>query len=274
MGDDTTAARAVTPDAPRGLPVGAARSALASAVLLVALAAGSWSVGVGRAGAASETVDECVRRKVAAGETRSVALASCLAASNNTTVPPSGSPSLSTSSSDDGTSPVLLIAVGLGGAVVGAGIATALRSRRGPAIAAAPATSPSAPVSPAALHAMAPPAAGGQPPVPAMAPPSAGSTAPNGASAVLVTALIDLSDRVPSQALRAEILAALGRAGVHPMEPAVGDVFDVTHMRGVGGVAAPDAGWSGRIASVERAGFHDGVSVLRLPEVVVYTAGS
>jgi molecular chaperone GrpE (heat shock protein) len=93
-------------------------------------------------------------------------------------------------------------------------------------------------------------------------------------NAVLVSALIDLSDRVPSQALRAEIIAALGRAGVHPLEPAVGDVFDVSRMRGVGGAPAADAGWAGRVASVERAGFHDGVSVLRLPEVVVYTTGS
>lgn len=265
MGDDTTAASAVTPGTPRSTGLAGARVRLASALLAVAVAVGCWAVASGRAAAASETVDECVRRKVAAGEQRSVALAACLAASNSSTVPPAGTPSLSSSSSDDGTSPVLLVAVGLGGALVGAGIATVLRGRRGAADA------------PAALSAMAAPSPGSPPaapPAPAMAPPSPGAAAPNGASAVLVNALIDLSDRVPSQALRAEILAALGRAGVHPVEPAVGDAFDVTRMRGVGGAAAPDASWSGRVASVERAGFHDGVSVLRLPEVVVYTAGS
>ncbi len=263
MGDDTTAASAVTPGTPRSSQLAGARARLAAALLAVAVAVGCWSVASGRAAAASETVDECVRRKVAAGEQRSVALAACLAASNSSTVPPAGTPSLSSSSSDDGTSPVLLVAVGLGGVLVGAGIATVLRGRRGAADA------------PAALAAMAAPSPGSPPaapPAPALAPPPAAAS--SGASAVLVNALIDLSDRVPSQALRAEILAALGRAGVHPVEPAVGDAFDVTRMRGVGGAASPDASWSGRVASVERAGFHDGVSVLRLPEVVVYTAGS
>lgn len=273
MGDDTTAANAVTSGTLRSPQMAGARRALASAVLAVAFSVGCWSVAAGRASASSETVDECVRRKVAAGETRSVALAACLAASNNSTVAPSGTPSLSSSSSDDGTSPVLLVAVGLGGALIGAGVATVLRGRRGTA--GAPAA-PAPGASPTELPAMAPPPPGGltAPAPPPMAPPAAGAAATNGASAVLMNALIDLSDRVPSQALRAEILAALGRAGVHPVEPAVGDAFDVTRMRGVGGIAAPDAGWSGRVASVERAGFHDGVSMVRLPEVVVYTAGS
>jgi outer membrane protein TolC len=130
----------------------------------------------------------------------------------------------------------------------------------------------------AALPAMAPPAMvpAAMAQAPAMAPPSAATAVPIGSAnnAALVTALIDLSDRVPSQALRAEILAALGRAGVHALVPEVGGAFDATRMRGVGGVPAPEAGWAGRVASVERTGFHDGVSVLRVPEVVVYTVGS
>lgn len=89
-----------------------------------------------------------------------------------------------------------------------------------------------------------------------------------------MTTLVDLADRVSSQALRAEILAALGRAGVRSLEPAVGEAFDATRMRGVGGTPAPDASWVGRVAATERPGFQDGNTVLRLPEVVVYTAGS
>jgi hypothetical protein len=105
-----------------------------------------------------------------------------------------------------------------------------------------------------------------------MSPPSAAALPDR--SPGLVTALIDLADRVPSQALRAEILAALGRAGVYALEPATGEMFDVARMRGVSNALAPDAGWVGRVANTERAGYHDGTTMLRLPEVVVYTAGS
>jgi molecular chaperone GrpE (heat shock protein) len=88
-----------------------------------------------------------------------------------------------------------------------------------------------------------------------------------------VTALVDLSDRMSSAALRAEIVATLARVGVHAVEPAQGEVFDANRMRGVGSAPAPDPSWVGRVAATERAGFQDGTTVLRLPEVVVYTAG-
>jgi hypothetical protein len=59
---------------------------------------------------------------------------------------------------------------------------------------------------------------------------------------------------------------------VHSLEPATGDVFDATRMRGVSSAPAPDASWVGRVASTDRAGYRDGATVVRVPEVVVYTA--
>ena len=70
-----------------------------------------------------------------------------------------------------------------------------------------------------------------------------------------------------------EIVAALAQAGVHALEPAQGTSFDATTMRGVGSAPAPDPAWVGRVAATERAGFIDGGAIVRLPEVVVYTAG-
>lgn len=232
------------------------RRVQARAMMVLALAGGLLLQAPSRP---TETLDECIRRRVATGETRAVASAACLVATENTTPGSNGGGSISATSSDEGTSTITLLLIGLAGVAVGAVGATLLRRKTSSSpqpAAAAPSTNPAAHMPPpgAAPAATAPPA--------------------NDRSPGLVTALIDLADRVPSQALRAEILAALGRAGVHPMEPAQGEAFDVSRMRGVGNAPAPDAGWVGRVASTDRVGFHDGASVLRLPEVIVYTAGS
>ena len=210
----------------------------------------------------AQPVDKCVKDRMAAGESRSVALAACLSESNapTTIAPGANLPGISSSGDDDGTSAGLLVVVGLGGLVLGAVLATALRRRTSTPPAVLPLPVQPAGVMPAGTAVL--------PLPPAMSPPAA---APD-RTAGLVTALIDLADRVPSQALRAEMLAALSRAGVHSLEPATGDVFDATRMRGVSSAPAPDASWVGRVASTDRAGYRDGATVVRVPEVVVYTA--
>ena len=224
---------------------------------MIARATLAASLAIGVFPASGTPVDKCVKERMATGEIRSVALATCLRdAGGSTTVPPGGSSKVTSGGGDEGSSTGVVVLVGLGGVLAGAALATALRRR-----VATTATSGSAMPGPAA------------PPFPpSMSPPSAAARPDR--SPGLVTALIDLADRVPSQALRAEILAALGRAGVYALEPATGEVFDVARMRGVSNAPAPDAGWVGRVASTERAGYHDGTTMLRLPEVVVYTAGS
>lgn len=212
-------------------------------------------------GNASATVDECVRKKVTEGVDRAKAMTECLSDAGNTTnTTIQVVPVNSTVSDSDSTSVGLLALVGLGGAAVGA---TAMMVFRKPSD--APDSAPSA-----------------QPPFganPANMPPP-GFTTPGlqnppavDRSRPLVVTLIDLSDRVSSGALRAEIVAALAQAGVQVVEPAQGTAFDANHMRGVGSAPAPDPGWVGKVAATERAGFIDGGTVVRLPEVVVYTSG-
>ncbi len=222
---------------------------------------------VGAPSVSSSSVDECVKQRMDDGATRAVATARCVRESN--TEPNTRTSAQSgggETSGSDGVSTVVLIGVGVGGVLIGAGLATVLRRRvastgrgvsAGPRVAGPGGAAPSMP------------GAATRPPV--LTPPL---PTPPDRSVGLVAALIDLADQVPSQALRAEVVAALGRAGVHPLEPAAGDVFDVTRMRGVGSARAPDVGWVGRVAGTERLGYHDGATLLRLPEVVVYTAGS
>ncbi|MEQ1699345.1 MAG: hypothetical protein ABMA25_04505 [Ilumatobacteraceae bacterium] len=240
------------------LPSRRARRVRSRALAAVALAGGLLLQAPSRP---SETFDQCVKRRTAAGETEAVAKTACVTSTPSTTPGSNGGGSLTATTADKGTSTVTLLLIGLGGVAVGAVGATALRRKQSPA---AQPVGAGAPTGNPAAH-MPPPAAAPAP----VAAPSANDRSPG-----LVTALIELADRVPSQALRAEILAALGRAGVHTIEPAQGEVFDVSRMRGVGNAPTPDAGWVGRVASTDRVGFHDGVSVLRVPEVVVYTAGA
>lgn len=237
---------------------GRARLVRARALLLFALAGGLLLHAPSRPG---ETLDQCVKRRTGNGEAEAIAKTACLTSTASTTPGSNGGGSINASSSDDGTSTVTLLLIGLGGVAVGAVGATALRRKQSPAAQPGAATMPAG--NPAAHM-----------PPPGAAPPAPSAPAPNDRSPGLVTALIDLADRVPSQALRAEILATLGRAGVQTIEPAQGEVFDVSRMRGVGNAPTPDAAWVGRVASTDRVGFHDGVSVLRLPEVIVYTAGA
>lgn len=251
---------------PNGGTTASAGRMVSFGVLLMAFVGGLFV----HAPASSETLDECIKRRVAAGETRALATTACLASTGSTTPTPTngggGGSVVAPTSSDEGTSTVTLALIGLGGVAVGAVGATLLRRKQSPALDLANAPAPVA--NPAAM--MPPPGAVSPP----AAPPASPAPPANDRSPGLITALIDLADRVPSQALRAEILAALGRAGVHPLEPAQGEAFDVARMRGVGNAPAPDPGWVGRVASTDRPGFHDGVSVLRLPEVIVYTAGT
>lgn len=235
------------------------RTTLAAA----ALAGGLMLLGpTGHASAWS--TDDCVTRRMDDGETRTRAIASCLAEARSPTTTLTsnggGGPDATTTSTEDGTPTGLLIAVGVGGLVVGSGLAMFLRkgastTSHGAAYQNAP--PPMAPTAPAPMHA------------PGSPMPMPGQPDRSGA---LVTALVDLSDRVSSGALRAEIFASLARAGVQVLQPAQGDVFDANRMRGVGSSIAPDPSWIGRVAATERAGFVDGATLLRLPEVLVYTA--
>ncbi|MEK7426299.1 MAG: hypothetical protein AAB131_20945 [Actinomycetota bacterium] len=203
----------------------------------------------------AQSVADCVAKRMADGETRPKALAACLSETAGDPDPGGGlEPSNPSSGSEsDRTSPLLLTIVGLGGLAIGAAGATLVgrRTRR-----AAPSTPGAVPATPTQVPA---------PPMPA--PPSADRTQG------LVAALIDLSDRMSSQALRAEIIATLDRAGVQAVDVAVGEPFDATRMRGVSGAPTTDASWVGRVAGTDRCGFRDGARIIRLPDVVVYTTG-
>ncbi|MDO8362714.1 MAG: hypothetical protein Q7V88_07445 [Actinomycetota bacterium] len=206
---------------------------------------------------------------MANGESEALAKIAC--ARTSTTTPKPGLPGAST---DEGTSTGVVAAVGIGGLAIGAAAMAALRRRpAGAGATGAGATGAAgAGMPPAGSFATPAPSAPMGMPAPGMA---VGMAAPGTAdrSPALVTALVELSDRVSSQALRAEIFAALERAGVRALEPATGDVFDANRMRGVGSSPAPDPTWAGRVANTERVGFLDGGTLLRLPEVVVYTNG-
>lgn len=274
----TIEGRTVAVAADGGLAHRARRFAVAltgvfAATVAIAAFAAPASAGVTRV---DTPLEACIKRRMADGEAKATATAACLreqSAPASTTRPDSGDEPVQDSGGaaavgNDGTSTGLLLAVGAAGAVLGAGLTILLR-KRGVA---------GAPVAGAVAHPGAPGAVPGYAtsPAPTAPPPmfsAPGASAPADRSPGLVTSLVDLSDRVPSVALRAEILAALARAGVQAIEPAQGDVFDVNRMRGVGSTPAPDPSWVGRVAATERAGFQDGPSTVRPPEVVVYTAG-
>jgi hypothetical protein len=212
---------------------------------------------VASASATAQSTDECVAQRVADGEPRAQALAACLREGSETTVVSTTTPgggldtgdtSTPADTGDDGTSPVLLVVVGVIGLAVGAAGATMLARRS---------------------RASSPPPAASPVPAPPLQPPAAPST---DRAPALITSLIDLSDRMSSQALRAEIIATLGRAGVHPIEIAPGTPFDAGTMRGIGSSPTSDPAWVGRVATTDRCGFHDAGRVIRLPDVVVYVA--
>jgi hypothetical protein len=255
---------------------GAGLLAATAAITLMVLAATSHGAG------AADPFGDCVKEHKANGQSDIKAKAECRLQTlpSAITVKPGGgglepSETPSSSTKDSGTSVGLLAAVGLGGLVVGAALMMLLRKRgdasgRGasPAGRGGP-PGPGAPGGPMPGYLGVP-----QPPQQGAAPLLAPPGRPPGTdrSGALVTTLVDLTDRVSSGALRAEIVAALARAGVQSLEPAQGEIFDANRMRGVGSAAAPDPTWIGRVAMTERAGFQDGGASLRLPEVIVYTA--
>ena len=251
--------------------------------LLIAVSAGIVVFSASSTSAFAGSPEDCVKEHMAEGQPRPEAIAACLRETVNapsTTARPGGgldpdtpdnndvpdNQNESVRASDDGTSVGLLVAVGVGGVIVGAAAALGFRRRQAATVAASGAGFVNAPPP------VAPPPVGAAVGQPFASPPPAPG-GPIDRSGGLVTTLVDLSDRMSSGALRAEIVAALARAGVHALEPAQGDVFDANRMRGVGSATAPDPSWIGRVAGTERPGFADGPTVLRLPEVIVYTAG-
>jgi hypothetical protein len=209
-----------------------------------------------------QSTEECVTQRVADGESRAQAMAACLREGPETTVVvttvprgglDTGDTSSPASEGDDGTSPVALIVAGVVGLVIGAAAASVLARRRR-----APSSSTAAPSAPTGAS---------------LQPPASVGPLPPDRSPGLITSLIDLSDRMTSQALRAEIVATLGRAGVHPIEIAPGTPFEATTMRGIGSAPTTDPAWVGRVATTDRCGFHDAGRIIRLPDVVVYVAG-
>ena len=107
---------------------------------------------------------------------------------------------------------------------------------------------------------------------PMMAPAPAAASAPDGRADTLIAALIDLGDRVNSAALRAEISAALARAGVQVLDPPPGTPFDAQRMRGVGSTPATDPSTVGTVAATDRVGYASATALLRLPDVIVHVA--
>ena len=234
-----------------------------SALAVVAGAASLTLLWGGVSSAGSESFDECVRRKTAAGTDRAVATAQCATSTNGgqTSVPSGGG-------DDGGTSVVALLLAGVVGAAVGAGAVVLQRRQRG-----ATGTAPggaAAGMPPAGMPPGGFPPAGMPPPNSMPAPGQAPAADPR--TDALVNALIDLGDRVNSGALRAEIVATLAAAGVQALEPPVGTPFDAARMRGVGSAPAPSPQAVGTVAGTDRVGYATNGRVLRLPDVVVYTA--
>jgi hypothetical protein len=90
--------------------------------------------------------------------------------------------------------------------------------------------------------------------------------------AVLVRACMDVSDAVPSAALREQLVDALAGVGVVPVEVATGERFDSSRHRAVGRVGTSDRACHDLVAKTERAGYVDRGKRLRYPEVLVFNA--
>jgi len=86
----------------------------------------------------------------------------------------------------------------------------------------------------------------------------------------LAAALIDLRDRLESDALDAEISAALASSGFREVTVAPGSPFDPEQHRGVDWEPTHDPEHDKLVAHTDRPGYVDGTTVLRPPEVVVY----
>jgi molecular chaperone GrpE len=87
----------------------------------------------------------------------------------------------------------------------------------------------------------------------------------------LIGSCLYLYDIVRDDALRERLRRALAQAGVSELD-SVGERFDPSRHRAMGRVATDDPSLDGRIAEVERRGFSDRGRILRMPEVLVYSA--
>jgi hypothetical protein len=94
----------------------------------------------------------------------------------------------------------------------------------------------------------------------------------DGDRAALVRACMDVSDAVPSPALREQLVDALAEVGVVPVEVAAGERFDSSRHRAVGRVRTSDRACHDLVAKTERAGYLDRGKRLRYPEVLVFNA--
>lgn len=90
--------------------------------------------------------------------------------------------------------------------------------------------------------------------------------------ATLIKACLEVSDLLDSDALREQILDALGEIGVRPVVVAAGEPFDSSRHRAVGTVPTADAAFHNLVAGTERAGFSDHERRLRWPDVLVFDA--
>jgi molecular chaperone GrpE len=89
----------------------------------------------------------------------------------------------------------------------------------------------------------------------------------------LIGSYLYLYDVVHDEVLRNRLRDALAEAGVSELD-SVGVRFDPSRHRATGSVPTDDPSLDGRIAEVERCGFSDRGEVLRLPEVLVYSASA
>lgn len=229
----------------------------------VAAALGVILLAPAAAHAGSETFDQCVARKVSSGVERAIAVTQCMQSTASTV---SQNPITPTASGNDdgGTSVGALIGAAAVGLVIGA-LGMKLVKGSAPAGAAAPSSgSPAAGFPQAGPPMMAP--------APAPMAPAPAAAAPDGRADGLIASLIDLGDRVNSAALRAEITAALARAGVQALDPPPGTPFDAQRMRGVGSAPAPDPSAVGTVAATDRVGYASATALLRLPDVIVHVA--
>lgn len=231
----------------------------------VAVALGIILLAPAAAHAGSETFDQCVARKVSSGVERAIAVTQCMQSTASTV---SQNPITPTASGNDdgGTSVGALIGAAAVGLVIGA-LGMKLLKGSPPAGTAAPASGAPAAGFPQAGPPMMAPA-----PAPMAPAPAAAAPAPDGRADGLIASLIDLGDRVNSAALRAEITAALARAGVQALDPPPGTPFDAQRMRGVGSAPAPDPSAVGTVAATDRVGYASATALLRLPDVIVHVA--
>jgi hypothetical protein len=91
-----------------------------------------------------------------------------------------------------------------------------------------------------------------------------------GDRSILIEACIDVSDTVPTVSHRDELIEALARVGVEPVEAKAGEMFDAKRHRAVGRVPTDDPSKQNLIAETERVGFIDHGRRLRYPAVSIY----